>query len=98
MGRFWAWLATRAASFYILGTMSVLLSGSVWYVQQLRVRAAECEGRQEAYEVVGRLTERLARDIDRRAGETIEDIEDTVDDCLDAAGPESARKFLRDNK
>ena len=96
MGRFWAWLATRAASFYILGTMSLVLTGSVYWIQQLRVAAAECEGRQEAYEVVGRLTERLARDIDRRAGETIEDIENTIDDCLDADGPESAVGFLRD--
>ena len=95
MARLWGWLATRAASFYILGFMSVLLSGSIWYVQQLRVKAAACEGRADAQVLVDRLTERLNQDIQEEADEAVNEIENAEDECLDADGPDAAIDFLR---
>jgi hypothetical protein len=95
MNLIWKWLATRAASGWILGICGIALAFAVGYIQQLRVDAARCKATEEVSEQVERLTERVARNVERDADEQIRSIRQSPDECAGARVPDSILDSLR---
>ena len=96
----WKWIATRAATAWVLALAVAAVSALGIYIQQLRVDAARCIGREEAQVLIDKLTDRQIETIEEEADQAVHDIPGTTNeedrDCLSARGPQSAIDFLRD--
>jgi hypothetical protein len=91
----WKWLATRAASFWIASVAGIALTVAVGYVQQLRVKAARCQGQEDIREQVERLTDRVVKNIEETTDDQIRAIRQTPDQCADLPVPDVVIDSLR---
>lgn len=88
---FWAWLATRAASFWIAGLSAVALAFTVGWVQELRVRAAICGTTLTQQGRINDLTKLVIENLEERNDERKERLDEASDECLDRLVPDSLR-------
>lgn len=88
IARLATWFAGRWASAAASNYLAIILVASIGiagvYVQQLRVRAAECQASQEIMERYERLVERLEEQRNDDRDDAIEELEAAVSVCLDA--------------
>lgn len=102
--KFWAgigigiskWLATRAASFWIMGIAGVAIAALVFYIQQGRVCCAKLEGINQSQVLIDSLTEEVKEGIDRETDEDIRAARQTPDECLSTPMPDELVERLRD--
>lgn len=94
--KFWQWLATRAASFWILGIALTSMGGLGIYIQQLRVDAAFCTGKRSAQPAIDRLTDRIIDRIEKDTQEKLDAIEQVQDECAGTDASADVLDVLRD--
>lgn len=87
----WAWLATRAASFWIAAIMGTVIAVSVGWIQELRVRAAICGTTLTQQNRIDELTERVIETIEEKNDERMERLDEAADECLDRVVPDGLR-------
>ena len=92
MSRIWLWLATRQATAWVAAVLLAVIALGVGYVQQLRVEAARCQGRESVQAQLDDLTDKVVKGIRKETKEAVSEIEDLADDgCLDRPVPDSLR-------
>ena len=92
MSRIWLWLATRQATAWVAAVLLAVIALGVGYVQQLRVEAARCQGRESVQAQLDYLTDKVVTGIRKETDDAVEQIEDLADDgCLDRPVPDSLR-------
>ena len=92
MSRVWLWLATRQATAWVAAILLAVIGVGVAYVQQLRVEAARCQGRESVQAQIDHLTDKVVKGIQQETEDAVEQIEDLADDgCLDRPVPDGLR-------
>ena len=80
-----------------IGAGAVTISlGLLVYIQQLRVEAAHCKGRESVQEQVDRLTDKVVKGIEQSAADDVRAIRQEPDACADARLPDTVLDSLRD--
>jgi uncharacterized membrane-anchored protein YhcB (DUF1043 family) len=92
LNKLWLWLATRQATAWVAAILLAVIALGVGYVQQLRVEAAHCRGRESVQAQLDDLTDKVVKGIHRETKDAVEQIEDLADDgCLDRVVPDGLR-------
>lgn len=81
------------------GWLAVILlgaaSGLLWYIQDLRVRAARYDAVEEIRPQVEELTRKVVKEISRREDESIEELREAEGPCLAERAPDAVIDSLR---
>jgi len=93
---FTAFLLSRTSGWLAMVLLAGVVAGG-WYVKNLQIEAARCEGKEEIRGQLEELTDRVVDDIAEDTDEKIRAIRQDPEACLDAKLPESVRDGLRPN-
>jgi hypothetical protein len=89
VSRVWLWLATRQATAWVAAVLLAVIGISATYIQQLRVEAARCQGRESVQAQIDHLTDKVVKGIRKETESAVDEIEDLADDgCLDRVVPD----------
>ena len=91
---FTAFLLSRSSG-WLAVTLLACIAAAGWYIKDLQIDAARCEGKEEIRGQLEQLTDRVVEDIKDETDEKIRTLNQTSDACLDAELPESIVDGLR---
>lgn len=86
--------ASHSSTAWLLAIGLTFATGAIWYVQQLRVKAARCEASQEIMGRYERLADRLERELSDELERDEKALRDAVHPCLDVRTDELLRDPL----
>ena len=93
---FTAFLLSRTSGWLAMVLLAGVVAGG-WYIKNLQIEAARCEGKEEIRGQLEELTDRVVEDIEEETDEKIRVLRQDTEACLDARLPDAVLDSLRDD-
>jgi hypothetical protein len=93
---FTRFLLSKASGWLAVLFLSII-GGLGWYIKNLQLEAARCEGQEEIRAQLEELTGRVIKDVEEDTDDKIRNVRRDPEDCLDSNLPESVLNGLRND-
>lgn len=90
-----AFIASKASGWLAVAGLAVV-SGLLIYIQQLRIEAAHCKGRESVQGQVDALTDKVVRQIDEQSKTDVAQVRSIDDECARNLVPSAVVDRLRE--
>lgn len=91
---FAAFLLSRASGWLAIALLSIVVALG-WYIKDLQIQGARCEGKEEIRGQLEELTDRVVEDIEEETDEKIRALRQDPQECLDSDMPDGLYDSLR---